>query len=73
MRKIIAGEFISVDGVIETANQLTSQYNSHGLQQYLSSGMATTDTLLLGRVTYQEMSPRRPRWPAARSPRRTCR
>jgi dihydrofolate reductase len=57
MRKIIAGEFISVDGVIESASQLTGQYFSDELGQYLGSGMASTDTLLLGRVTYQEMVP----------------
>jgi dihydrofolate reductase len=57
MRKIIAGEFISVDGNIESAGQLTGQYFSDELGQYLGSGMASTDTLLMGRVTYQEMVP----------------
>jgi dihydrofolate reductase len=57
MRKIVAGLFISLDGVIDAANQLTSQYHSGEFQQYLESGMATTDALLMGRVTYQEMAP----------------
>jgi dihydrofolate reductase len=57
MRKIIAGEFISLDEVVDAANQLTSQYHSAEFQRYLESGMATTDTLLMGRVTYQEMAP----------------
>jgi dihydrofolate reductase len=57
MRKIIAGEFVSLDGVIDAANQLTGQYFSDELGQYLGSGMASTGTLLLGRVTYQEMVP----------------
>lgn len=57
MRKIIAGEFISLDGDIESASQLTGQYFTDELGQYLESGMASTDTLLLGRVTYQEMVP----------------
>jgi dihydrofolate reductase len=57
MRRIVAGEFISLDGVIESANQLTGQYFSDDLGAYLGAGMATTDTLLLGRVTYQEMVP----------------
>jgi dihydrofolate reductase len=57
MRKIIAGEFISLDEVIDVANDLTSQYASDEFQQYLQSGMPTTDTLLMGRVTYQEMAP----------------
>lgn len=57
MRKIIAGEFISLDGVIDAANQLTGAYFNDELGQYLGSGMARTDALLLGRVTYQEMVP----------------
>lgn len=57
MRKIIAAEFMSLDGVVEGAEQLTGQYFSDELGQYMGSGMATTDTLLLGRVTYQEMVP----------------
>jgi dihydrofolate reductase len=57
MRKIIAAEFMSLDGVIEGANQLTGQYFSDELQQALGAGMAGTDTLLMGRVTYQEFVP----------------
>ena len=57
MRKIIAAEFMSLDGVIENANQLTGQYFNDELQQWLGAGMAGTDTLLMGRVTYQEFVP----------------
>jgi dihydrofolate reductase len=57
MRKIWAGEFISLDGDIESANQLTGEYFNEEFGQYLASGMARTDALLLGRVTYQEMAP----------------
>lgn len=57
MRKIIASEFMSLDGVIESANQLTAQYFSDEMGQVLGSHMAGTDTLLLGRVTYQEFVP----------------
>jgi dihydrofolate reductase len=57
MRKIIAAEFMSLDGVVESANQLTGQYFSDELQQWLGAGMAGTDTLLMGRVTYQEFVP----------------
>lgn len=55
MRKIIAAEFMSLDGVIDSADQLVGQYFSDEFQQYLAAGMASTDALLLGRVTYQEM------------------
>ena len=57
MRKIWAGEFISLDGVIDTANRLTGAYFNDELEQYPGAGMARTDALLLGRVTYQEMAP----------------
>jgi dihydrofolate reductase len=57
MRKIIAAEFMSLDGVIDSANQLTGQYFNDELQRYLAAGMAGTDTLLMGRVTYQEFVP----------------
>jgi dihydrofolate reductase len=57
MRKIIAGEFITVDGNIESAGPLAGQYFCDELGQYLGAGMASTDTLLMGRVTYQEMVP----------------
>jgi dihydrofolate reductase len=57
MRKIITGQFISVDGIIENPNELTGRYFNEELGQYLGSGMVQTDALLLGRVTYQEMVP----------------
>lgn len=56
MRKIIAAEFISLDGVIDKAQELTSQYFSPEFGAYLNAGMESTDTLLLGRITYEEMA-----------------
>lgn len=57
MRKIIASEFISLDGVIESADQLTGKYFNDELGQALGAAMAETDTLLMGRVTYQQFVP----------------
>jgi dihydrofolate reductase len=57
MRKIIAAEMMSLDGVIDGANQLTGQYFNDELGQYFAAGMVSTDTLLMGRVTYQEFIP----------------
>lgn len=56
MRRIIAAEFVSLDGVIDKAQELTSQYFSPEFGAYLSAGMESTDTLLLGRITYEEMA-----------------
>ena len=58
MREVIAAEFISLDGVIDKAQELTSRYFSPQFGAYLNAGMESTDTLLLGRITYEEMSPR---------------
>jgi dihydrofolate reductase len=57
MRKIVAGEFVSLDGVIEAPEELTSKYGGPELMEFLGAGMAESDALLLGRVTYEEFIP----------------
>ena len=53
MRKIVAGLFVSVDGVVEAPDVWTGPYFSPEVGQLIESMMADGDTLLLGRVTYQ--------------------
>ena len=53
MRKIAAGLFVSVDGVVEAPDTWTGPYFSPELGQLIESMMDDGDTLLLGRVTYQ--------------------
>src|SRR2546430_17459433 len=53
MRKIVAGLFVSVDGVVEAPDTWTGAYFSPELEQLIGSMMTDGDTLLLGRVTYQ--------------------
>src|SRR5947209_13519127 len=53
MRKIVAGLFISVDGVVETPERWTGPYFNDEVGQAVGSLIAAGDTLLLGRVTYQ--------------------
>jgi dihydrofolate reductase len=53
MRKIVAGLFVSVDGVVESPDTWTGPYFSPEVGQLVGSMMADGDTLLLGRVTYQ--------------------
>jgi len=53
MRKIAAGLFVSVDGVVEAPDAWTGPYFSPELGQLIESMMDDGDTLLLGRVTYQ--------------------
>jgi dihydrofolate reductase len=53
MRRIAAGLFISLDGVVESPDTWTGPYFDEEVGQKVGSLMAAGDTLLLGRVTYQ--------------------
>jgi dihydrofolate reductase len=52
MRKIVAGLFISLDGVIEDANEWTGPWFNAQVGQAVGAMMAAQDAMLLGRVTY---------------------
>lgn len=56
MRKIVAGLFISLDGVIEAANEWTGPWFNRQLGQAVGSMIAAQDAMLLGRVTYEELA-----------------
>src|SRR5215472_9587881 len=56
MRKIVAGLFISLDGVIEAANDRIGPWFSRELGQAVGSMIAEQDAMLLGRVTYEEFA-----------------
>jgi dihydrofolate reductase len=56
MRKIVAGLFISLDGVIEDANEWTGPWFSAEVGQAVGSMIAAQDAMLLGRVTYDEFA-----------------
>jgi len=56
MRKIVSGLFISLDGVIEAPNDWTGPWFSPELGQAVGSMIAAQDTMLLGRVTYDEFA-----------------
>lgn len=53
MRKIVAGLFVSVDGVVEAPETWTGPYFSPEIGQVVGSLIASGDTLLLGRRTYE--------------------
>ena len=53
MRKIVAGLMVSADGVVEAPETWTGPYFSPEIGQFVGSIMAASDTMLLGRVTYQ--------------------
>jgi dihydrofolate reductase len=56
MRKIVAGLFISLDGVIEAPEKWQFPYFSDEVGEAVGSQMARADTMLLGRRTYQEFA-----------------
>jgi dihydrofolate reductase len=53
MRKIAAGLFISLDGVVESPEKWTSPYFNDQVGQVVGALMASNDALLLGRTTYE--------------------
>lgn len=56
MRKIVAGLFVSLDGVTEAPDQWHFPYFSDEMGEAVGSQMAAADTMLLGRVTYEEFA-----------------
>jgi dihydrofolate reductase len=56
MRKIVAGLFISLDGVIEAPEQWHFPYFNDEMSEAVASQMAAADTMLLGRRTYEEFA-----------------
>ncbi|HSL32275.1 MAG TPA: dihydrofolate reductase family protein [Candidatus Limnocylindrales bacterium] len=56
MRKIVAGLFISLDGVVEAPETWHFPYFNDEMGQAVASQMAESDTMLLGRRTYEEFA-----------------
>jgi len=66
MRKIVAGLFMSLDGVVESPSGW-ALFNAE-MQEMIGAGIAQSDAILLGRRTYLEFAelwPRQPRSPMA--------
>jgi dihydrofolate reductase len=62
MRKVISGLFISLDGVTESPDQWQFDNFDAEMGAAMGAHIAAEDTILLGRVTYQEWEPY---WPAS--------
>ncbi len=56
MRKIVAGLFISLDGVVESPEKWAFQYGNDEVWKGIAAGVAQADAVLLGRRTYQEFA-----------------
>jgi dihydrofolate reductase len=53
MRKIAAGLFISLDGVVEAPDKWTGPYYNDQVGAAVGTLMAVNDAMLLGRMTYE--------------------
>ena len=56
MRKIVAGLFITLDGVVEAPNEWNMAYFNDEMGAAVGGLMASGDTMLLGRRTYEEFA-----------------
>ncbi len=56
MRKVVASELVSVDGVMESPEEWAFSYSNDEMEEANASGMAASDALLLGRVTYEALA-----------------
>jgi dihydrofolate reductase len=56
MRKIVAGLFVSLDGVVEMPEQSILPYFNDELVEMLRADQDEADAVLLGRRTYEEFA-----------------
>jgi dihydrofolate reductase len=62
MRKVISGLFITLDGVVESPDKWQFDNFDSDMLSEMSSVLAEQDSVLMGRVTYQEWAPY---WPTS--------
>lgn len=56
MRKLFVGLFVSLDGVAEAPDRFVVPYFDEAVGAEVDAGLARTDTVLLGRVLYEQWS-----------------
>ena len=56
MRKVVAVELVSVDGVMESPEEWAFSYSNDEMEEANASGMAASDAMLLGRETYEALA-----------------
>ena len=61
MRRVIASEFVSLDGVVESPEKWQLPYFDDEMGEVVGSTMAAVDAMLMGRVNYEEWAAY---WPA---------
>jgi dihydrofolate reductase len=56
VRKVAAVELVSLDGVMESPEEWAFSYSNDEMEAANAKGMAASDAMLLGRVTYEQMA-----------------
>ena len=56
MRKVVASELMSLDGVVESPDKWHFPYFNDEMAEAIGAAMAASDAMLMGRVTYQEFA-----------------
>ena len=56
MRKLVAVELVSLDGVMESPEEWAFSYSNDEMEEENAAGMAASDAMLLGRVTYEGLA-----------------
>jgi dihydrofolate reductase len=64
MRKLVAVELVSLDGVMESPEEWAFAYSNEEMEAVNAEGMAASDAMLLGRKTYEGMAAFWPNQPA---------
>jgi hypothetical protein len=54
VRKVVASEFVSLDGVAESPDRWQFPYFDDEMGREIQAAMDASDSMLLGRVTYEE-------------------
>lgn len=54
MRKVVAAEFLSLDGVMESPDKWHFPYFNDEMGEAVGEGFASADAMLMGRVNYEE-------------------
>ncbi len=56
VRRVVAVEMVTVDGVMESPEDWAFSYLNEEMEETNAAGMAASDALLLGRVTYEALA-----------------
>ena len=68
MRKVVAAEFLSLDGVMESPDKWHFPYFNDEMGRAVGEGFASADAMLMGRVNYEEWAAYWPKQDPAENP-----